>query len=90
MAIKVHIHKTHRIHTGDQAVVESQGQTVGECLQNLVADYPGMREALFEPPGQLHKTVEIYINLKSAFPDELQKPVADGDELHLIVMLAGG
>ena len=34
--------------------------------------------------------VEVYVNLESAYPDELAKQVKDGDEIHLTYMLAGG
>jgi molybdopterin converting factor small subunit len=34
--------------------------------------------------------VEVYVNNESAYPEELAKPVQDGDEIHLILMLAGG
>ena len=39
---------------------------------------------------QLLNNVEILLNHISAYPNELAKPVKDGDEIHLVVMLAGG
>ena len=36
------------------------------------------------------KIVELYLNHDSAHPNELVKPVKDDDEIHLIIMLAGG
>ncbi|MBI2979332.1 MAG: MoaD/ThiS family protein [Chloroflexi bacterium] len=32
----------------------------------------------------------IYVNEESAFPEELARPVKDGDELHIVTMIAGG
>jgi len=49
-----------------------------------------MEKALFAKKDQLLKNVEIYLNRESAYLDELVKPVKDGDEIHLVVMLAGG
>jgi len=34
--------------------------------------------------------VEIYVNLESSYPEELAKPVRDGDELHTVLIIAGG
>jgi hypothetical protein len=30
------------------------------------------------------------MNLQSAYPNELAKPVKDGDEIHVTLLLAGG
>jgi len=38
----------------------------------------------------LANNIEVYVNLKSAYPNELAIPVKDGDEIHLTVMLTGG
>lgn len=90
MAIKIHVHTTHRQFTQGAEIVEVEGQTVGECLNHLIQQYPAMEKALFAQKGKLHNHVEIYLNHKSAYPNELLKPVRDGDEIHLVLMLAGG
>lgn len=90
MSVKIHIHTTHLQFTNGLKVVSLEGSTVGECLNHLVQQFPGMEKALFAKKDQLLKNVEIYLNHASAYPNELIKPVKDGDEIHLIVMLAGG
>ncbi len=90
MAVKVHIHTTHRQFTNGLEVVEVQGNTVGECLNQLVKRFPGMEKALFAKKDKLLNIVEVYVNHVSAYPNELVKPIMDGDEIHLVVMLAGG
>ena len=90
MPIKVHIHTTHRQFTNGLEVVDVDGNTVGECLSRLVHQFPGMEKALFAKKDKLLNTVEIYVNHASAHPNELAKPVKDGDDIHLLVMLAGG
>jgi molybdopterin converting factor small subunit len=90
MAVKVHIHTTHRQYTKGLEVVEVKGNTVGDCLNDLVQQFPGMEKALFAKKDKLHNIVEIYVNHATAYPNELVKPVKDGDEIHLVVMLAGG
>ncbi len=90
MGIKLHIHKTHRQFADGSEFVEVKGNTVGECLDHLIIKYPGMREALFDKKGKLRNVIEIYVNMKSAYPDELAKTVSDGDEVHIIYLLTGG
>jgi len=90
MSIRIHIHATHRRFTDGQEVVEVEGHTVGECLNYLIRQFPGMEKAIFARKDKLHNIVEVYLNHASAHPNELVKPVRDGDEIHLIIMLAGG
>ena len=90
MAVTVNIHKTHRQFTNGSEVVTAEGKTVGECLNHLIKQFPGMEKALFAKKDKLLNNVEIYLNHATAYPNELAKPVKDGDEIHLVVMLAGG
>jgi len=90
MPVKVHIHITHRQFTNGLDVVPTEGTTVGECLNHLIRQYPGMEKALFAKKDKLLNVVEVFVNHASAYPNELIKPVKDGDEINLLVMLAGG
>ena len=90
MGVKVNLHLTLRQHANGQETVEVEGKTVGECLRNLVERFPGLRPNIFDKKGGLNTIVEIYLNLQSAYPNELVKPVKDGDEIHLTMMLSGG
>lgn len=90
MAVKVHIHTTHRQFTNGMEVVEVEGKSVGECLSHLVRQFPGMEKALFAKKDKLLNIIEVYVNHATAYPNELLKPTQDGDEIHLVVMLAGG
>jgi molybdopterin converting factor small subunit len=90
MSVKIHLHLTLRQYTNGQDIVEAQGKTVGECLTDLVRKFPGLEPSIFDKTGKLNHIVEVYLNLQSAYPDELAKPVKDGDEIHITVMLAGG
>ena len=71
-------------------MVPIEGNTVGECLNNLIRQYPGMEKALFTKKNKLQNIVEVFVNHETAYPNELIKPVKDGDEIQLLVMLAGG
>ena len=90
MSIQVYLHKTHRQYVDDQESVEVNGKTVGECLQNLVKRYPQMAATLFDGKEKLRKTVEVYLNMQSTYPEELAKPTKSGDVIHITLLLAGG
>lgn len=90
MSIRVYLHKTHRPHVDDLESVEVSGQTVGECLQHLVRRYPQLASVLFDDHEKLHKTVEVYLNMQSTYPEELAKPTKSGDVIHITLLLAGG
>jgi len=90
MSIKINIHKTHRQFTNGLDIVEVDGNTVGACLDNLVRQFPDMGKVLFNRKGKLVNVIEIYVNLKSAYPDELARQVKDGDNIHITLMIAGG
>ena len=44
MPVKVHIHITHRQFTNGLDVVPAEGNTVGECLNYLIRQYPEWRK----------------------------------------------
>jgi len=88
--IKAHIHKTHRQFTNGLDVIEVEGDTVRDCLIHLVNQFPDIEKEVFNKKGDLKNIIEIYINAKSAYPDELAKPVQDGDEIYITFILAGG
>jgi molybdopterin converting factor small subunit len=90
MCIKINLHKTHRSYADGLEAVETEGNTVGDCLDDLIVQYPGMKDKLFDAKGRLLNTIEIYLNMESTYPDELKKVVKPGDEIHLTILLAGG
>ena len=76
--------------TNGQEVVTVEGNTVGECLSHLIKQFPAMEKALFAKKDKLRNIVEVFVNHATAYPNELLKPVKDGDDINLLVMLAGG
>ena len=47
MSITVNIHQALRHLTNEQATVSVSGTTVGECLDELVQQFPGVKPKLF-------------------------------------------
>ena len=90
MSIKVHIHPSLQYITDDREVVEVNGSNVGECFKNLVEKYHELDEWLFEEKGKISKYIDIFVNDESAYPEELAKSVKDGDEIYILMQIAGG
>ena len=90
MSVIVNIHETLRHLTKDQSKIEVHGATVGECLDELVMRFPRVKERLFNKKGTLLNYVDIYVNQESSYPEELAMKVKDGDELSIVLMVAGG
>jgi len=45
---------------------------------------------LFERKGKLHGYLGIFVNDAGAYPEELKKPVNDGDRINIVNIIAGG
>jgi sulfur-carrier protein len=90
MSVKININPFLTHITNNQSVVEVSGNTIGQCIQQLVTRFPELKKWLFKKNGKLSNLVDIYLNKESSYPLELDKPVKDGDELHIIVIISGG
>jgi molybdopterin converting factor small subunit len=75
---------------GDHDEIEVDGSTVRECLEQVVALYPGVRKWLFREDGELANFIDIFVNLSSTFPNELSEAVREGDEIYIVMMHTAG
>jgi molybdopterin converting factor small subunit len=91
MSVRVHLHwHTWRALTDGQVVVEVSGKTTGECLKDLVRQFPALGRELFGKDERLAEHISLFVNKTVAFPDELAAAVRDGDEIHVVPMIGGG
>lgn len=90
VSVKVSIHPFLTHLTEDRETIEVDGSTVGEVVENLVSLYPALKEHLFGKDGKISNTVEIYVNAETSYPEELAKPVRDGDDVHILNIVTGG
>lgn len=76
--------------TGGKERIETAGRTVGECIEDMLRKHPAARDLVLNQAGKLHSYIGIFINGQDAYPDEMSKPVKDGDEIHILYTIAGG
>ncbi len=88
--IKITIPGYMRSFTNNMEVVKVNGSTVGECLNHLVKQFHGMKKQLFSKNGNLFENIIISVNGESAYPEQLAKPVKEGDELTITFIIGGG
>lgn len=94
MSVKIVIPPGLRVFTDDKGEIEVTGNTVGECLENLVALFPMIGKTIFFREGELfnfgHNKVSIYLNGKDTYPDELSGSTKDGDTITILYSISGG
>ena len=90
MSIKMKLHTMLQECADGKEEVEVEGITVGECINDLIRQYPATKNELFDRRGRLLGFFDIYVNAVSSYPEELKKAVNDGDEITITVFLAGG
>lgn len=90
MAIDIRLSKLLRAAAGNQEKVTVKGETVGECLQDLVSQHPEINSLLFDDEGSIQRYILIFLNQRIAYPKELGIPVTPGDDVYLEFFVDGG
>jgi sulfur-carrier protein len=77
--------------TRGQARVTAGGRTVEEALAELEGRYPGLREQLREPDGEVRRFINVFVNgTEIRMLQGAATPVGDADEVSIIPAMAGG
>lgn len=90
MNVTVSIPTILRPHTGGEKRVSASGDTLGEVISDLEANYSGISERLVDN-GKLHRFVNIYVNDEDVrFSGGLATEITDGDSVTILPAVAGG
>jgi molybdopterin synthase sulfur carrier subunit len=78
--------------TNNADTVSADGAaSIGEAIDQLEAQYPGIRERLVDDTGELRRFVNIYVNGEDIrFLDGLGTAIKSGDEVSIVPAVAGG
>ncbi len=73
-------------------IIEVDGATIGQCLDQLVRDFPGARKGLYDENGEILDRIDIWVNDLPAYSDGLERLVEDGDKIYLFAskLVVGG
>jgi molybdopterin converting factor small subunit len=80
-----------RSQAGGAKTVSVDGKTIGEVLNSLIAEFPGLSGQVVNDDGTLHKFVNVYLNDDDVrYLKVLDTPVAETDEISILPAVAGG
>ena len=89
-SVKGNIHPGLKAYTKNRAIADVSGSTVGECLDDLGRQFPGIEKGMFDKDGKLQPHFDIYVDPESFMPEGMSKRVEDGGELYIILIVTGG
>lgn len=91
MPIEVRVPTVLRKHTDGEKRVTGEGDTLGELVDDLGVQHPGLKSALVDEEGGLRRFVQAYVNDEDVrFLGGLETPLSDGDSVSLLPAVAGG
>jgi molybdopterin converting factor small subunit len=86
--VKVRIPTPLRSYTGQQSAVTATGATVARVLEDLDAQFPGLRFRVVDEQGRLRQHMRVFVN--DEMTRDLATPLTEADELTLMQALSGG
>ena len=90
MSVSVRIPTILRTYTGGEKAVDASGATLAELIDDLEANYAGLKDRLLEN-GDLRRFVNVYVNDEDVrFTGGLETVVSDGDQVVVLPAVAGG
>ncbi|MDE2715594.1 MAG: MoaD/ThiS family protein [Dehalococcoidia bacterium] len=91
MSIVVRIPTPLRRLTDGQDKVDVEGDSLGDVIDAMNEQYPGIRERICDDQGQLRNFVNVYVNGEDVrFLQGLETPTSSGDEVSVVPAVAGG
>jgi molybdopterin converting factor small subunit len=91
MSVQVRIPTILRTYTGGASEVTAEGATLAELLDDLEANYTGIRARILDDGGEIRRFVNVYVgNDDVRFLDGLGTATPDGTQVSIIPAVAGG
>ena len=91
MGIHVSLPGPMRRFTGGAGEIAAGGASVRELLDNVTAEYEGLRERLFDDGDRIRRFINVFVNDQNIrHLDGLDTPLADGDRVSIVSAIAGG
>jgi molybdopterin synthase sulfur carrier subunit len=91
MSVSVRIPTILRTYTGGESEVSAEGADLGEVLDNLEANHPGIKARILDDGGDIRRFVNVYVgNEDVRFLEGLGTATPAGASLSIIPAVAGG
>jgi sulfur-carrier protein len=90
MAIEVRVPTILRTYTDGEKAVPAEGGSLGDVIDNLETNHPGIKERLVEN-DDLRRFINVYVNDEDVrFTGGLGTSLSDGDAVVILPAVAGG
>jgi sulfur-carrier protein len=86
--VRVRIPDPLRSYTDQQRVIDADGHSVAEVLDDLDRRYPGIRFRMVDEQNRLRKHMKVFVNDESV--RDLDTKLTDRDEITIMQALSGG
>ncbi|MFN3532108.1 MAG: MoaD/ThiS family protein [Candidatus Brocadia sp.] len=91
MPVTVRIPTPLRTLTKGADEVKAEGKCIKDIVDNLEANYKGIKERICDNDGQIRRFINFYLNDEDIrFMGNLNTPVKDGDYISIVPAIAGG
>ncbi|RNL66141.1 MoaD/ThiS family protein [Nocardioides marmoriginsengisoli] len=91
MSVSVRIPTILRTYTGGDSEVTAEGGDLSAVLDNLEANYPGIKARILDDGGDIRRFVNVYVgNEDVRFLDSLGTATPAGVQVSIIPAVAGG
>ena len=91
MSVSVRIPTILRTYTGGESEVTAEGDTLAAVLDDLDANYSGIKGRILDEGGELRRFVNVYVgNDDVRFLENLATATPDGTQISVIPAVAGG
>ena len=77
-----------RSYTDERARVEAQGDTLGELLDDLERQFPGMRFRMIDEHGRVRRHIKLFLDDETT--EDLGRALGETRDVHIICALSGG
>lgn len=91
MPAKIEIPSALQRFAGNNGAVEVPEGNVKQAMDNLIDQYGGLKEHLFDDQGMIRSFVNIYLNDEDIrYEKNLDTEVKNGDVIQIVPSIAGG
>ena len=90
MTVRVRLSNLLRQATDWHETVEVDARTPEECLRAVEAQFPEVKKWIYDKQGKMWDRLQLFVNGKAIPRQEINQPMQDGDELHILLNIGGG
>jgi len=77
--------------TKNQEVVDAEGATIRDVINDLEKSYPGLKERICDEQDNVRRFVNVFVNNEDIrFLNDIETVVKAGDEISIVPAIAGG